>query len=589
MAQKFILKLHIRLPVGQTALVFGMSWLLIVPAGLWAIATIYIPILGASFDSVQTWSTSVLIALLVFISLVLHSFAHLIANRSLGGRPPQRIPQYILADAAQVWPAGRSAGNEALIALAGPLASMLLAGLSFLLWDAQINPSLNVSAPFVAVFNAFVAIINLTPGYPFDGGRVLRAILWGIVGKPENSARSGKFIGLLIVALLVVWGMLLFLQRARFSLQTGAVSLLVASLIWWELYAQPVWKWDLPMLEPKSELRTTLRTGLSGLLVLIMLVFPLSLVPTNAGLEAPGVALPVEPMIEVPPQFAYRSEGSFILTTVIPQAPILAGEWVYAKLTPVVRLVPAEQIVPANTTPQEIARQGTEMLNESEQTAIAVGLRLAGYEVSILGEGVRVVTIEAGSPSKDLLLPGDIITSLNGEPTLTVPDLTDRIQAQSPGSQVELHILRNTHQIAIKVPLMAPVEPGAPPRIGITVESVGFQTRLPFPVKIQPQKIVGGPSAGLMFTLTVYNQVTEQDLTSGRKIAGTGTISLEGEVGPIGGVEQKVAAAENAGAAYFLSPPENYADAKSVARQIEVVRVATAQQAIEFLKSLPKE
>ena len=81
--------------------------------------------------------------------------------------------------------------------------------------------------------------------------------------------------------------------------------------------------------------------------------------------------------------------------------------------------------------------------------------------------------------------------------------------------------------------------------------------------------------------------VTPQDLTGGRKIAGTGTISLDGKVGPIGGVEQKVAAAEGAGAEYFLSPPENYAAAKSVARHIKVIKVATAEQAIQFLKSLP--
>jgi len=97
---------------------------------------------------------------------------------------------------------------------------------------------------------------------------------------------------------------------------------------------------------------------------------------------------------------------------------------------------------------------------------------------------------------------------------------------------------------------------------------------------------VGGPSAGLMFTLTVYNLVTPKDLTGGRKIAGTGTIDMDGTVGPIGGVEQKVAAAEAAGAEYFLSPVENYENARAVARHIQVVKIATVEQAVEFLHSL---
>jgi PDZ domain-containing protein len=92
-----------------------------------------------------------------------------------------------------------------------------------------------------------------------------------------------------------------------------------------------------------------------------------------------------------------------------------------------------------------------------------------------------------------------------------------------------------------------------------------------------------------MFTLTLYNVLSPEDLTGGRKIAGTGTINLDGTVGPIGGVKQKVAAAEAVGASYFLSPVENYEDALSVARHIKVIKIATAQQAIEFLQSLPAQ
>jgi PDZ domain-containing protein len=136
---------------------------------------------------------------------------------------------------------------------------------------------------------------------------------------------------------------------------------------------------------------------------------------------------------------------------------------------------------------------------------------------------------------------------------------------------------------------MAPASANDMPKIGIAIASAGFDFKPPFPVSIVTQKISGGPSAGLMFTLTIYNTLSSKDLTGGRQIAGTGTINLDGTVGPIGGVKQKVAAAEAVGASYFLSPVENYDDALSVARHIKVIKIATVQQAIEFLQSLPAQ
>jgi Lon-like protease len=119
----------------------------------------------------------------------------------------------------------------------------------------------------------------------------------------------------------------------------------------------------------------------------------------------------------------------------------------------------------------------------------------------------------------------------------------------------------------------------------IDPDSLDFQ--FPIPVSIIPQRIAGGSSAGLMFTLTIFDLLTPEDLTGGRLIAGTGTITLDGRVGAIGGVRQKVGGAERAGAEYFLVPPNNYEEALAAARRIKVVKAATALEAIEFLQSLP--
>jgi PDZ domain-containing protein len=293
-------------------------------------------------------------------------------------------------------------------------------------------------------------------------------------------------------------------------------------------------------------------------------------------------------MVNVPAQYRHLHKGTFILTTVISQAPILAGEWFVGQFDPAIVILPPEVVVPRNTTPQEQARQDYQMLDDSEATAITVGLRLAGYQTQMIGKGVQVVGILPGSHANGLLKLGDIITGLNGTPIQTTSDLIEQVQAQSASGSVRLQIERNQTQMEVTVLLMAPSS-GDSPKIGISITSAGFDYKTPFPISIVTQKINGGPSAGLMFTLTVYNMLTPDDLTRGLRIAGTGTINLDGTVGPIGGVKQKVAAAEQVGAVYFLCPVDNYADAVLAAKSIKVIKIATAGQAIQFLEDLPSQ
>ncbi len=257
-----------------------------------------------------------------------------------------------------------------------------------------------------------------------------------------------------------------------------------------------------------------------------------------------------------------------------------------AQIDPAIVVVPPERVIPRDTTPQKQAAEGYQMLDDSEATAIAVGLRLAGYQSEMLGKGARVSSILPDSHANGLLQPGDVIMGLNGVPIRTTSDLVEQVEAQSADGSVKLEVVRDRTEREIMVPLMAPSSPNDTPKIGISIVSAGFDFKPPFPVSVVTQKISGGPSAGLMFTLTIYNSLSSKDLTAGRKIAGTGTINLDGTVGPIGGVKQKVAAAEAVGATYFLSPVENYDDALSVARHIKVIKIDTAQQAIEFLQSL---
>ena len=129
----------------------------------------------------------------------------------------------------------------------------------------------------------------------------------------------------------------------------------------------------------------------------------------------------------------------------------------------------------------------------------------------------------------------------------TTDDLIRLVKAQPATSPIKLDVQRDQSNITLTVPLMPPDASSSTPRIGIAIQTAGFDFKPPFPVSINTQKIQGGPSAGMMFTLTLYNALSSKDLTGGRKIAGTGTISLDGTVGPIGGVKQKVAAADGNG------------------------------------------
>lgn len=589
---KWINVFHSRLSfrLGQSRFSLNVSWIFVVPAGIWIIQAYYIPILGGPLSPMAVWITGLLIVLSVAISIVVHIFGHIVIARTLRLATPDEMNLSLLGDAAQAWPDPASPREEAFNALAGPVFNLALGGLLYLAWEAQLSAVLNTVTLFGFGFNLWLFAANLTPAYPMDGGRLLKAVVWELGGRPARAARVGARLGWIISVGLTWWAAYLFLQQARFSWATsgGTIAFVLLIIAGLSIGSAPREVAE-PVLKAHAGLRQPLDLLAAGLLISCQVAIASSLVLTNDGLEAPGAAISVEPMIRMPPEHIHPPDGTFILTSVFVQTPITAGEWLVGKVSPVVKIVPPEIIVPEDTTPQEQARQGFEMLDESEAMAIVVGMRLAGFDAELVGTGIEVLDIQPESHALGILQPGDVITAVNGETLVTPSELVSHIRAQDAGSSVRMMIERQGRPLEVEVPLITPVEPGDSPRLGIVIQPAGLAVSLPFPVEIVSQKIVGGPSAGLMFTLTVYNLLTPDDLTGGRRIAGTGTISLDGTVGPIGGVEQKVAAAEAAGAVYFLCPVDNYADAIAVAGAIEVVPIETVDQALEFLRELAPE
>ena len=566
---------------------FGFTWLAVIPAGIWAIAGYYLPLFSENLTQLQTWIVTLLIALMIGVSLACHILAHLWVAKAMHQETPTKLTLLIFGEASQSWLEADSSWQEIVIAGAGPITNLLVAGLAYLLWNAQINYFVSLVALCVSGFNVWIFVINLLPAFPMDGGRFIRALLQGLMKSPTISLLI-KYFGFIVAVAVTGWGIFLFAQRARFSTETGLITFAFVLLLL-DGFRIPTLSKDDDIKIDHNVKNRIMRFIVSGILALILLGASSSFLLTNNGLDAPGVALSVESMVNVPAQYRHLHKGTFILTTVISHAPILAGEWIVGKTDPAMVILPPEAVVPKDTTPQEQAKQDYQMLDDSEATAITVGLRLAGYQTQMIGKGARVVSILPGSHANGILNVGDIITGLNGTPIQTTSDLIEQVQAQSASGLVRLQVERNQTQMEVTIPLMAPTSSSNSPKIGISITSAGFDYKTPFPISIVTQKINGGPSAGLMFTLTLYNMLSPDDLTRGLRIAGTGTINLDGTVGPIGGVQQKVAAAEQVGAVYFLCPADNYADAVSVARSIKVIKIATAEQAIQFLKTLPSQ
>ncbi len=572
-------------PLAGSRLVFGVEWLLLLPAAVWAGAELLLPLFAPAFERPLFWLLALLAALLILLSLVAHTAVPLIASRMAGAPLPRQVPLFLFGDAAQAWPYAGSAYREAAIALSGPVTSSVIAGLAYLLWELQLNPQLNVVLLLIGLYHGLLAMLNLLPGFPLDGGRLARALIAGLLNQPARGHWLATIIGYAIGAGLSLYGSYLLLQNARFSLEAGLGLLALAALLLWPLWRHP----PAPLTtRPAEPARLPFWRGLLATCLLAgLLALGATLLPTIHGLYMPGGAVAVSPMIRVPPEQQAQPAGEFFLTTIIAQTPVTAGQWFYAQLDPAYELVPPERVVPPDQTPQEVMDRAARMLDESETVAKVVALQLAGYDAEVLGVVLEVVEVLPDSPAETLLQSGDRLTRLNGQRFLS-PDEFVRLIAEQPVDQaISIGFERDGVYREESLLLAPPAVEGNPPLLGVAVQSVDVETRLPFAVDIMPQRIVGGPSAGLMFTLTIYNLVTPEDLTGGRRIAGTGTIDLSGRVGPIGGVRQKVAAAEAAGASHFLVPPANYNDAVAVARNIEVVEVATAQQAIEYLQALP--
>jgi PDZ domain-containing protein len=297
----------------------------------------------------------------------------------------------------------------------------------------------------------------------------------------------------------------------------------------------------------------------------------------------PGPVRDVEPLIEVSGEQTYSSEGAFYLTTVSVDTEVTFVDWIIAVADPDSIIIMKQDLVPEGTSLEELEKQQREQMTDSKRHAEEVVFSALGL-ASPTGEGARVVQTVPGYPAAGVLEKDDVIVRVNGERVRTTCEVGSAIDDSELGGDVEVTVRRDGQLQSFVLETAANPQDPSTPFIGVHMADVGYSFDPPAEVEIATGNIAG-PSAGLMFSLALYDLLTPDDLTDGLKIAGTGTIACDGGVGPIGGIAQKVAGAENEGAEIFLAPAGNFEEASGAAGDIEVVSISTFKDALEYLES----
>jgi Lon-like protease len=317
------------------------------------------------------------------------------------------------------------------------------------------------------------------------------------------------------------------------------------------------------------------RPRLAWLLPIVALAIVFFYVHLPYFVISPGGAEDVEPRIHVRNRTTYQSEGHLLLTDVYLSRPNLyeaLGAW----LDPREDVVPEHDIFTPGLSREQQTQVSLSQMDQSKIDAAVVALtRYAGYPKQHR-PGALVEQVFADTPADGNLFSGDLIVQANGQSLVNGAQLGPIIRSTGAGGELTLQVRAGGKERTV---VLSPVMVKG---IDHPIIGVFALNNFPFPLSISSGDI-GGPSAGLMWTLGLIDVLTPGDLTGGAKIAGTGEIGVRGRVGPIGGVRQKVVAAERAGATVFLVPVDNAAEARSVATTITIVPVRTYIQALDYL------
>lgn len=331
-------------------------------------------------------------------------------------------------------------------------------------------------------------------------------------------------------------------------------------------------------------------------IVLFSLLIAINFIQLPYYFTVPGDAKVLGEVIEVEDRNDY--EGSLMLTT-IRMGKANTVNYVWSLISDKRELLPEEKIRPEGETDEQYNHRQMMMMTGSQDLAILVAYDYAGKEAYFENYGVLVTTIIPDMDAEDKLEIGDRIIQIDGKEVLEINTLFSMLGEYDVGEDVDITFERDgeVETSTITVELFPEAIDPEGERGGIGIANPVTDRELIFnpDVEINTEQI-GGPSAGLMFSLEIYNQLTEEDITRGYDIAGTGTIDEDGNVGRIGGVKQKVYAADEVGADIFFAPNEegaegsNYQDAlttaESIGTDMKIVPVNTFSDALAYLETI---
>jgi PDZ domain-containing protein len=340
---------------------------------------------------------------------------------------------------------------------------------------------------------------------------------------------------------------------------------------------------------PESAPGVTRRTVTFGasLLAATVLLAGMAVIPAPYAVRSPGPTQDTlgeqndTPLITISGAETFASTGELRLTTVSvaggPGYPVNLAQVLSGWFNRADSVGPVEDTFPRDQTQEQATQIGQQEMLSSQENATVAALTELGYPVPAT---LTIAGTQPGSGAEGVLAEGDVITAIDGQAVPTYQDLVDDRAAVTPGSEVTVTVERAGASTELTVTTS---DGGDTALLGVLIDPT-FD--YPIEVKIQIDNI-GGPSAGTMFALGIIDKLTPEDEANGTVIAGTGTMDVAGDVGPIGGIEQKMHAALRDGATWFLAPESNCGEVVGhIPAGLHVTKVGTLAQARAAMEAI---
>lgn len=335
----------------------------------------------------------------------------------------------------------------------------------------------------------------------------------------------------------------------------------------------------------RSWIKQALGWGIAMIIIVPTLV--LAITPSHYLIERPGPVYNVlgsssgQPILEISGKPTYKTEGELdLLTITFSGGPERGASWLdvwLSYLSPDLSLVEKDLVYPPDVDGSQVQEEAELMMLDSQANAKAAALNLLGIPFTT---EVKITSVIKSGPAFGLLKAGDTLLTVDGEVATGIDQVRSMVEASKGARPVVFLIERNGVEKTIEVTAKQKDDTW---RVGIYVQNV---PEFPFTIDINLDN-VSGPSGGQIFALAIYDELTPGSLTGGNQVAGTGTVTAEGVIGPIGGIKQKMYAAVGAGAKYFLAPSENCSEVVgNIPDGLQVIRVSKLQDSLDALAAI---